>query len=172
MIGRKKKDSSQRIEPGRIDSNLAVGRRNGSAGPSILSQDTRIIGTLESTGEVQIDGQIEGDARCKVLIAGEKATINGDIIADDVIIRGHLKGNIRARKVELSETAHVVGDIFHKILIVRLGAFIDGSCLHTDEPMASEKPKPTQTPKHDTRANIEKPPAPSLALRATSKFRR
>ncbi len=171
MIGRRKKDRSQRIEPSRIDPNLASGKRNGSAGPSILSQDIRIIGTLESTGEVQIDGQIDGDARCKLLSTGEQATINGDIIADDVIIRGHLKGNIRARRVELLETAHVVGDIFHKTLVVRLGAYIDGSCLHTDEPMAAEKPK-TQTSKHDTKANMAKPPAPSLALRATSKFRR
>ena len=172
MIGRKKKNDSQGIELGKTESNMASGRRSSRAEPSTLSQDLRIIGTLESTGKVQIDGQIDGDARCQVLVTGEKATINGDIIADDVTIRGHLKGSIRARNVELSETAHVIGDIFHKTLVVKLGAYIDGSFMHTDEPIAAEKPKPAPIQKNETNANIERPPAPSLALRAASKFRR
>ena len=45
--------------------------------PSIISSDLQIVGDLESAGEVQIDGEVSGDIRARVLLVGESATITG-----------------------------------------------------------------------------------------------
>src|SRR5215469_14250526 len=70
----------------------------GSA-PSIISADLVVNGTLTSTGDIQIDGRVEGDVHSTGLVIGEKALIHGEILADDVTIRGKVQGGIRARKV-------------------------------------------------------------------------
>ena len=49
--------------------------------PSIISADLVITGTLTSTGDMQIDGRVEGDVRSIGLVIGEKAEIHGEICA-------------------------------------------------------------------------------------------
>jgi cytoskeletal protein CcmA (bactofilin family) len=96
--------------------------------PSIISSDVRIIGDLQSQGEVQVDGAIDGDIRTHTLLVGEEAHITGEIISDTVIIRGSVTGQVKARSVELAKTAHVIGDILHEDLAMETGAFLEGHC--------------------------------------------
>ncbi|OHC74082.1 MAG: hypothetical protein A3G18_06045 [Rhodospirillales bacterium RIFCSPLOWO2_12_FULL_58_28] len=99
-----------------------------AAAPSIISSDLRITGDLNSEGEIQVDGVIEGDIRSDVLLVGETATIKGDIFCDSVHIHGTVNGQIKARAVDLAKTAHVVGDILHEDLSIETGAFLEGMC--------------------------------------------
>ena len=46
------------------------------ASPSVISSDLTITGDLVSDGELHIDGHVEGDIRCRVLIVGLNAQIN------------------------------------------------------------------------------------------------
>lgn len=110
----------------------------GRIAPSIFSADLSIEGSLKSDGDIQFDGRIEGSIRSRSLTIGEKATINGEIVADEVTIRGRVQGSIRARKVHLSSTSHVEGDIFHNALGVESGAFFQGNCAHVDDPLSAE----------------------------------
>lgn len=110
----------------------------GRVAPSIISADLFIEGSLKSDGDIQFDGRIEGSIRSRSLTIGEKATINGEIVADDVTIRGRVQGSVRARKVHLSNTSHVEGDIFHNALGVESGAFFQGNCRHVDDPLSAE----------------------------------
>lgn len=110
----------------------------GRVAPSIISADLVIEGSLKSDGDIQFDGRIEGSIRSRSLTIGEKATINGEIVADDVTIRGRVQGSVRARKVHLSNTSHVEGDIFHNALGVESGAFFQGNCRHVDDPLSAE----------------------------------
>ena len=96
--------------------------------PSIISSDVRIVGDLQSQGEVQVDGAIDGDVRTHTLLVGEGAHITGEIVADNVIIRGSVTGHVKARSVELAKTAHVIGDILHEDLAMETGAFLEGHC--------------------------------------------
>ena len=96
--------------------------------PSIISSDVRIVGDLQSQGEVQVDGAIDGDIRTHTLLVGEGAYITGEIISDTVIIRGNVTGQVKARSVELAKTAHVIGDILHEDLAMETGAFLEGHC--------------------------------------------
>ena len=65
-----------------------------SSVPSIISGDLVVRGTLVSNGDVQIDGRIEGDVRAGALVIGEKAHIEGDVYAEDAIVRGSVHGAI------------------------------------------------------------------------------
>ena len=116
-------------------------RSGGRATPSIFSSDLQVEGTLHSEGDIQIDGRIDGNIRSGSLTIGEKAVINGEIVANDVTVRGRVLGSIRARKVQLAGTAHVEGDILHNALAVESGAFFDGNCRHAEDPLTAEMPK-------------------------------
>ena len=110
-----------------------------SAAPSIISADLVVNGTLTSTGDIQVDGRVEGDVRSAGLVIGDKAFIQGEILADDVTIRGRVQGGIRARKVLLCATSHVEGNILHEAFAVEAGAFFEGNCRHSDNPLSEER---------------------------------
>jgi cytoskeletal protein CcmA (bactofilin family) len=109
--------------------------KRGRAAPSIISADMVILGSINSTGDVQIDGRLEGDVRSAGLVIGDKAEIQGEIHAEEVNVRGKVMGSIRARRVLLAATAHVEGDILHEALSVEAGAFFEGNCRHSDNPV-------------------------------------
>ena len=109
--------------------------------PSIISADLTVTGTLVSSGDIQIDGVVEGDVRSVGLVIGEKAEIHGEILAEDIIVRGRVMGRIRAHKVQLSSTSHVEGDILHEAFAVEAGAFFEGNCRHSDNPLGDENLK-------------------------------
>lgn len=123
-------------------------KRAGRSGtvPSIISGDLAVTGTLNSTGDVQIDGIVEGDVRSVGLVIGERAEIHGEIWAEDVTVRGKVIGRIRARKVLLSATSHVEGDILHEAFAVEAGAFFEGNCRHSDNPLGDEQKKAQPAP--------------------------
>lgn len=107
--------------------------------PSVLSADLSVVGDLVCTGEVQIDGKIEGDIRCRMLIVGLNAEIHGSIQADFIKVYGNVKGQLCARSVFLAGSARVVGDITHETLEMESGAFLEGACRHTDDPIPAEQ---------------------------------
>ncbi len=115
-----------------------------SSAPSIISADLVVNGTLISQGDIQIDGRVEGDVHSSGLVIGDKAHIQGEIMADDVTVRGHVHGSIRARKVLLCATSHVEGNILHEAFAVETGAFFEGNCRHADNPLAEDTSKTSE----------------------------
>ncbi len=116
-----------------------------ASAPSIISSDMTVIGTVTATGDIQVDGKIEGDIYSTSLTVGEKAVINGEVRADEIIIRGHVIGGIRARKISLASTCHVEGDLCHNALQVETGAFFQGNIKHSDDPLSDNPPADPRT---------------------------
>ncbi|MFZ3033947.1 MAG: polymer-forming cytoskeletal protein [Parvibaculum sp.] len=117
-------------------------KRNGvRTAPSIISSDLVVHGNLVATGDIQIDGTVEGDIRSQSLTIGEKASVNGEVVAEDIVIRGRVIGTIRGRRVQLSSTCHVEGDILHEALAVETGAFFEGNCRHSEDPIGQASAK-------------------------------
>ena len=94
------------------------------ARPPSWGAELSIKGNLESRGEVQIDGAIEGDVHAMRIVVGEAAHITGNLLAEDVVVRGAVAGSIRGKKVTLEAASHVEGDIFHRMLAIERGAFL------------------------------------------------
>ncbi len=102
---------------------------------SILSADLVIKGNLKTTGDIQIEGTIEGDIRAHLLTVGEGATVKGEVMADDVVVNGRVVGRVRGLKVRLTSTAKVEGDIIHKTIAIESGAHFEGSVQRRDDPL-------------------------------------
>ena len=85
---------------------------------SVLSSDLTVVGNLKTTGDIQIEGVVEGDVRAHLLTVGETATIKGEIVADDIVVNGRVVGRVRGLKVRLTSTARVEGDIIHKTIAI------------------------------------------------------
>lgn len=113
-------------------------------GPSLLSADISLTGNLATSGQLQIEGTVDGDVRAHKLSIGETATIRGEVVADDLVVQGKVSGRIRALKVRLATTARVEGDIVHKTISIEAGAYFEGSVRRTDDPFgdAGTQPKP------------------------------
>jgi cytoskeletal protein CcmA (bactofilin family) len=109
--------------------------------PSIISSDVEITGQINNAGTIQLEGCINGEVNVQSLTIGSDGRVEGDINAQEVIVKGTVKGTIKAKKVVLEQSATVVGDIFHDTISIQEGASIQGSMTQTTKPVApvSEK---------------------------------
>ncbi len=104
---------------------------------SMLSSDLLITGNLKTSGDIQVEGQVEGDIRAHLLTVGEGATVKGEVVADDVVVNGRVVGRVRGLKVRLTSTARVEGDIIHKTIAIESGAHFEGSVQRQDDPLST-----------------------------------
>jgi cytoskeletal protein CcmA (bactofilin family) len=112
---------------------------------SVLSADLTVVGNLQTTGDIQVEGVVEGDIRAHLLTVGETATIKGEIVADDIVVNGRVVGRVRGLKVRLTSTARVEGDIIHKTIAIESGAHFEGSVQRQDDPLAQGQLAAPQT---------------------------
>jgi len=120
---------------------------------SILSSDLHIKGNLKTTGDIQIEGEVDGDIRAHLLTVGEGAIVRGELVADDVVINGRIVGRVRGLKVRLTSSARVEGDIIHKTIAIESGAHFEGSVQRQDDPLNSTsapKTLPRPSPSEST----------------------
>ncbi|MEP3345911.1 MAG: polymer-forming cytoskeletal protein [Litoreibacter sp.] len=122
------------------------------APPSTLSTDLTITGNMKTTGDIQVEGNVEGDIHAHLLTVGETAVIKGEIVADDVVVNGRIIGRVRGLKVRLTSTARVEGDIIHKTIAIESGAHFEGSVQRQDDPLntGAVKSKPPVSPASET----------------------
>ena len=104
-----------------------LGTPRAYSGPSIISAALSIVGRLESAGDIQIDGKVEGDIRGQAVRIGSAAVIKGTIHGELVELAGKLEGRIEARSAVLTKTAHMSGDIIHQSLQIEEGSYFNGN---------------------------------------------
>ena len=107
-----------------------------------------VTGEINTDGDVQIEGRLDGNIKAATITIGEKGFVNGKITAGTVHIHGKVTGKIEANVVELtSDTANVLADIVQDHLSIANGAFFDGKCSRkTATP--DKTPKVKFTPKN------------------------
>jgi cytoskeletal protein CcmA (bactofilin family) len=79
----------------------------------VLGRTARIRGRVHGTGDLRVEGQIEGDVRVSGELAiDEGAAITGDVDANAVTIQGAVTGDVSARGVvAIGATARVFGNV-------------------------------------------------------------
>jgi hypothetical protein len=75
----------------------------------VIGPDLTIMGNLESQGEIQIEGEVQGDINAARIVVGEGARITGSLLADN-----NIAGSIRGNNVTLQSNSRVEGDVFHR----------------------------------------------------------
>ncbi len=134
---------------------VAQFRSGGSSITSVIGPDLVIHGNLTSKGEVQIEGEVQGDIYGTHIVIGERARVTGGVIAEECVIRGHLLGTVRGRRVLLQGSSHVEGDIYHQTMAIEQGAFFEGKSRRTDDPLAGLNRSAERVPE-----SIAMPPPP------------
>ncbi len=95
-------------------------------GVSVISRALKITGQLESSEDIQIEGEVEGDVRAARVRVGNGAKVRGTVSGEEVELAGTVDGKIEARKVVLTSSAHMSGDIVHQDIAIQSGAYIAG----------------------------------------------
>jgi cytoskeletal protein CcmA (bactofilin family) len=124
-------------------------KKTGEFMVSVISKALKITGELESTEDIQIDGQIEGDVRGVGVKIGQNAKVKGTVYGDEVELSGTIEGKIESKKVVLTGTARMTGDVWHQDIKIESGAYIDGSLKPEhgkSEPKPAHKPVAVTTP--------------------------
>ena len=129
IIEQKMEEVSENVEQNII-------KRNENSPPSLLSTDLFIKGNLTTNGDIQIEGEVEGNIKASLLTVGQNAKIKGEINTNELIINGFVSGTIRSKKVTLTSSAKVEGDIIHNTIAIETGAHFEGSIEKTDNPLS------------------------------------
>jgi len=114
--------------------------------PNILAQGTRLTGTIESEGDVRIDGWMSGAiiAKGKVVI-GEKGYLEGEITCLRADISGEVKANVQVKELTvLKASAKVYGDITTQKISIEPGALFTGKCVMDKAPKINLDGKETK----------------------------
>jgi cytoskeletal protein CcmA (bactofilin family) len=124
---------------------------------NILTSDVEIKGNLKFSGELTLEGKLEGEINSDgTLILGDSALVNGNIAAQVVVVRGKVNGNINAKeKIDLKSKAELFGDIRAAKLVIEEGVTFVGKTevnpnkLGPSAPQArpGEMPKSPEPPK-------------------------
>lgn len=112
---------------------------------TLIGKEVVVKGTLESEGDVQVNGYFSGtiDSAKDVIIA-EHAKVKANITGENVYVAGEVDGDITANeRLEILETGRVDGDVASRALSIEPGGILKGSSQMRET--ESEKPdsKPT-----------------------------
>jgi cytoskeletal protein CcmA (bactofilin family) len=97
---------------------------------NIIGKGTILEGTLETYGNVRIEGKIVGNIKTKSKAAfGHSSQVEGNVLAQNAEVAGHISGTVEITELlVLKPTAKIDGDIITNKLIVESGAEFNGSC--------------------------------------------
>jgi cytoskeletal protein CcmA (bactofilin family) len=121
-----------------------IGRRNrgngedrqGAAGPSLITQDVVIEGSLVTSGELHIDGTVRGNIRARSCVVDVQGVVEGEVVAEELFVRGRVIGPIRGVHVHLYAGSHVEGDVINESIGIENGAYIYGSVRRSEDPLS------------------------------------
>ena len=96
---------------------------------SVIGPTVTVVGKLESSGDVTIQGTVRGDiqAQGNVTISA-RGRMEGNLHAREATLYGYLEGSIRADKVVLCASCNVKGEVVHARIVIEEGAKFEGNC--------------------------------------------
>ena len=126
--------------------------KNANVG-TLIGPKTRINGDIEFTGGLHLDGYINGNVKgdsnqSTFLSVSQQGSIEGSVIAPNVILNGIVKGDIDASgRIELGSNARVMGNVHYTVIETAVGAQINGKLIHRADPKGGmSEPGPKARP--------------------------
>jgi cytoskeletal protein CcmA (bactofilin family) len=114
------------------------GNAQGFRDHTLIAASARILGDVEFTGGLHIQGEVEGNIRAGdeggQLIIGETGVVRGEIHVPRVTINGRVEGDVSAAEhLELASKASVDGNVYYIMLEMVMGARVNGKLVRMDE---------------------------------------
>src|SRR3954469_4878665 len=103
-----------------------LGIARADAPPSFLGPRTGIVGIVEIEGALIVSGRVKGQIAALSVVIAAGGYVEGDIVAQEVVITGRLNGRVFAPSVSIEKGAQIEGRIFHTTVTVARGAQVTG----------------------------------------------
>jgi cytoskeletal protein CcmA (bactofilin family) len=106
---------------------------------TVIGQGTQIIGDVEFSGGLHLDGKIRGKVTGdtdsgSTLTISEQGGVEGDVRVENLILNGAIVGDVYANeRVELAANARVSGTVYYRLLEMAMGAEVNGQLVHSEE---------------------------------------
>jgi len=93
----------------------------------VIDRNTRLTGTLQSDGNVLIEGSFDGEIEAKETILIERnAQAKGQLRASNVIVSGSFDGEIVCQnRFRVTPTGSIKGEINTSVLVVEDGSTVN-----------------------------------------------
>ncbi len=95
--------------------------------PTHIGADSVVEGSLVTDGEVQVEGTLRGTLKARVCIVAATGMVEGELDAEDIVVRGRVIGPLRGEHVHLQDGAWVEGDITSVTIAIDTGARLSGA---------------------------------------------
>lgn len=97
---------------------------------NIIGKGTIVNGSIETFGNIRVEGKVVGDIKTKSKAAfGHSSQVDGSVLAQNAEVAGHITGTIEVtEQLVLKATATIDGDIITNKLLVETGATFNGKC--------------------------------------------
>ena len=113
---------------------MATGASSG--GTTLISSETTVKGDITFTGQLDVEGAIEGsiqagsgDAVLRVVSGGR---VSGEIKVPHATINGKIEGDIHSsERLVLAEQAAIDGDVYYNLIEMSVGAKVNGGMRHS-----------------------------------------
>lgn len=97
--------------------------------PNMIGPGTKIVGDIETNGDIRIDGIIEGSVQSKgKMVIGTNGTIKGKVKCANAEISGEMQGEIVVAELLSLSSSKFTGDISTNKLSIEPGAIFCGTC--------------------------------------------
>lgn len=93
--------------------------------PSVISKSVKIFGNIVDGGNIEIEGNIEGDVAADIITIREGGIIKGNVKCKVLNIKGNFNGNANSEKINISDTATIDGLLEYNFLSADYGASIN-----------------------------------------------
>ncbi len=114
---------------------------------SYIACNSEFVGNIQFVGGLHIEGKVKGNiisSEGSLLVHGN-GQVDGDIRVPHMVIDGVVHGDVYASEhVELAAKAVVNGNVYYKSMEMMLGAQINGSLKHSDQPLQLLEHKPAE----------------------------
>ncbi len=91
---------------------------------SVISDEITIIGTVNSSGNLIVNGNVDGEINCESLEIGPSGVVTGTVKAGQCSLAGKLEGKLSARTVNILSTGDLNGRLSYGKLEIETGANI------------------------------------------------
>ncbi len=112
-----------------------------TSGLSFIGREVTIVGNIGGTGNLHIDGRIEGDVAASSVILGTDGVVRGNIVTDSAQIAGSVEGTVAAKSLVIEATARIIGDLSYDAVSVASGAQVEGRVKRLTRDPGNEQPR-------------------------------
>lgn len=109
-----------------LNSDQAEERAATPSKPSIISEGFEFVGTITTSGTLNIAGVVKGKITAKSVLVDTSGQVEGEVHSDQVLIKGSLHGEVHCFDLNIGPRADVDGSVSYQNIHIQRGGRVKG----------------------------------------------